>query len=170
MAYDQSAGAGAVYRLDPDGSVHVVMEQVTVSNGLDWSPDGSRAYYNDTATFTIWLFDYDPSTGLTNRRAFAELPDGGRPDGLTVDADGGIWTAVSNGGAVYRYTPDGVLADKLPVPAQKVTACAFGGERLDQLYITTSQENIDIREDRLAGSLFVADTGTRGLPVRPYAG
>jgi sugar lactone lactonase YvrE len=170
MAYDQSPGAASVYRLAPDGSVAVVLERVTVSNGLEWSPDGSRAYYNDTATFAISVFDYDPELGLTNRRAFAQLPDGGRPDGLTVDAEGGVWTAVSNAGAVYRYSAAGVLEEKLAVPARKVTACAFGGDHLDQLFITTSQENVDTREDPLAGSLFRADVGITGLPVRMFAG
>ncbi|GAA3346831.1 SMP-30/gluconolactonase/LRE family protein [Amorphoplanes nipponensis] len=170
MAYDQSPGAAAVYRLAPDGSVRIVLDRVTVSNGLEWSPDGSRVYYNDTATCAISVFDYDARAGLTNRRTFAELPDGGRPDGLTVDADGGVWTAVSNGGAVYRYSPGGVLDDKLEVPARKVTACTFGGERLDQLFITTSQENVDTRDDPLAGSLFRADVGVEGQPVRLFAG
>jgi sugar lactone lactonase YvrE len=170
MAYDQSPGAAALYRLDPDGSTHVVLDQVTVSNGLEWSADGSRAYYNDTATYAISVFDYDTAAGLTNRRRFAELPDGGRPDGLTVDADGGVWTAVSNGGAVYRYSADGVLDEKIAVPARKVTACTFGGDDLDQLFITTSQEDIDTRDDPLAGSLFRADVGVTGLAVRPFAG
>jgi sugar lactone lactonase YvrE len=149
MAYDQSVGAASLYRLDPDGSVEVVLNQVTVSNGFEWSPDGSRVYYNDTATFTISVFDYDTAAGLTNRRMFAELPDGGRPDGLTVD---------------------GVLEEKLAVPARKVTACTFGGAHLDQLFITTSQENINTREDPLAGSLFRANVGVKGLPVRLFAG
>jgi len=170
MAYDQSTGAASLYRLDPDGSITVVLHRVTVSNGLEWSPDGSRAYYNDTATCTISVFDYDAAAGLSNRRVFAELPGGGRPDGLTVDADGGVWTAVSNGGAVYRYSPAGVLQEKLEVPASKVTACTFGGEHLDQLFITTSQENVDTRADPLAGSVFRAETGVTGVPVRPFAG
>jgi sugar lactone lactonase YvrE len=170
MAYDQAVGAASLYRLDPDGSVEIVLDQVTVSNGLEWSPDGSLAYYNDTATFTVSVFDYDTDAGLINRRTFAELPEGGRPDGLTVDTDGGVWTAVSNGGAVYRYSADGVLDEQLSVPARKVTACTFGGEHLDQLFITTSQENIDTREDPLAGSLFCADVGVKGLPVRLFAG
>jgi sugar lactone lactonase YvrE len=150
--------------------VDVVLDHVTVSNGLDWSPDGTRAYYNDTATRAIAVFDYDTAAGLTNRRTFAQLPDGGRPDGLTVDAEGGVWTAVFDGGAVYRYSADGVLDEMLAVPARKVTACTFGGEHLDQLFITTSQENADTREDPLAGSLFRAEVGVRGLPVRLFAG
>jgi sugar lactone lactonase YvrE len=170
MAYDQAVGVASLYRLDPDGFVEIVLDQVTVSNGLEWSPDGSRVYYNDTATFTISVFDYDTSAGLINRRTFAELPDGGRPDGLAVDAEGGVWTAVSNGGAVYRYSAEGVLEEKLAVPARKVTACTFGGEHLDQLFITTSKENIDTREDPLAGSLFCADVGVKGIQVRRFAG
>jgi sugar lactone lactonase YvrE len=170
MANDQSIGAASLYRLDPDRSVEVVLDQVTVSNGLEWSPDGSLAYYNDTATFAISVFDYDTAAGLTNRRTFAKLPDGGRPDGLAVDAESGVWTAVSNDSAVYRYSADGVLEEKLAVPARKVTACTFGGEHLDHLFITTSQENVHTREDPLAGSLFYADVGVKGVPVRLFAG
>src|SRR5690606_25920507 len=90
MAYDRTPGAASVYRLDPDGSVRTVIEHVTISNGLEWSPDGSRAYYVDTDTGRIDVFDYDRETGLTGRRPFAEFDaDEGRPDGLAVDADGG---------------------------------------------------------------------------------
>lgn len=170
MAYDQAPGAASVYRLDSDGSIEVVLDRVTVSNGLEWSPDGTRAYYNDTATSAISVFDYDREAGLTNRRIFAELPDGGSPDGLTVDAEGGVWTAAYDGGAVYRYSSTGVLEERLAVPARKVTACTFGGEGLDRLFITTSQENADTRDDPLAGSLFFADVGVRGMPVRTFAG
>src|SRR3712207_882614 len=107
MAYDQRPGAGALYRLDPDGSVAVVLENVTSSNGLEWSPDGSRAYYNDTATYQTSVFDYDGDSGLTGRRPFVDLSsEAKRPDGLTVDGQGGVWVALSNGGAVRRYTPD----------------------------------------------------------------
>ena len=172
MAYDQRPGAASLYRLDPDLSVHVVLEGVTVSNGLEWSPDGSLAYYNDTATFQTSVFDYDTDAGLTNRRVFADLSDEGkRPDGLTVDEEGGVWVALSGGGAVRRYAPDGALDEAVEVPAKKVTACAFGGPDLDQLFITTSQENVDTGTDPLAGSLFRAyDVGVRGLPVREFAG
>jgi sugar lactone lactonase YvrE len=171
MDYDQQPGAGALYRLDPDLCVHVVLENVTISNGLEWSPDGSRAYYNDTATYQISVFDYDTDAGLTNRRVFVDLSgEEKRPDGLTVDEQGGVWVALSNGGAVRRYTPDGVLDEVVEVPARKVTACTFGGPDLDQLFITTSQENIDPGTDPLASSLFRAAVGVRGLPVREFAG
>jgi sugar lactone lactonase YvrE len=170
MAYDGTPGAGALYRLDPDGSVETVLENVTTSNGLEWSPDGSRAYYNDTATFRIAVFDYDRDAGLTNRRVFVELPDQLWPDGLTVDAEGGVWTAIANGGAVHRYSAQGVLEEVLDVPTRKVTACTFGGDNLDSLFITTSQEDIDTKEDPVAGSLFRAEVGVRGRPVRTFAG
>lgn len=170
MAYDQTPGAASLYRLDADLSVDTVLPAVTVSNGLEWSPDGSRAYYNDTGTFQISVFDYDPDEGLTNRRTFAMIADDGRPDGLTVDAEGGVWTAISNQSAVHRYTPAGRLDEVIEVPAEKVTACTFGGDSLDRLYITTSQENIDVSSDPLAGSLFAVDLGIRGQVVRAFAG
>jgi sugar lactone lactonase YvrE len=171
MAYDQRPGAGALYRLDPDRSVHVVLENVTVSNGLDWSPDGSRAYYNDTPTHRIAVFDYDRESGLTRRRPFAEIPaEIGRPDGLTVDQQGGVWVALSGGGAVRRYTADGVLDEVVEVPVRKVTACTFGGPRLDQMFITTSREGVEPGNDPLAGSLFRVVVGVTGLPVREFVG
>jgi len=171
MAYDQRPGAGALYRLDPDGSVRVVLGSVTISNGLEWSPDGSRAYYNDTPTHRIDVFDYDGESGLTGRRPFAEVPvQAGGPDGLTVDVEGGVWVALYGGGAVRRYTPEGMLDGVIEVPAKQVTACTFGGSDLDQLYITTSREELKPGEDPLAGSLFRAAVGVAGLPVREFAG
>jgi sugar lactone lactonase YvrE len=171
MAYDQRPGAGALYRLDPDGSVRVVLENVTISNGLEWSPDGSRAYYNDTPTQRIDVLDYDGGSGLTGRRPFATVPvEAGGPDGLTVDEEGGVWVALYGGGAVRRYTPEGVLDEVIEVPAKQVTACTFGGSGLNQLFITTSREGLGNGEDPLAGSLFRAAVGVAGLPVREFAG
>src|SRR5690606_22899436 len=106
----------------------------------EWSPDGTLAYYNDTATRTVSVFDYDRDAGLTGRRVFAELEYW--PDGLTVDAEGGVWTALADGGAVWRYSPDGKLDAVIELPARTVTACAFGGADLDELFITTSREGL----------------------------
>jgi sugar lactone lactonase YvrE len=171
MAYDRTPGAGAVYRLDPDRSTRAVVEHVTISNGLDWSPDGSRAYYNDTETYRVDVFDYDRDAGLSNRRAFVDVPrDVGRPDGLTVDVEGGVWVALNHSGTVRRFTPAGELDVVVEVPPRQVTACTFGGERLDQLFITTSREHLPPGEDPLAGSLFRAEPGVRGAPVREFAG
>ena len=150
MAYDKRPGAGKLYRLDPDGSIRVVLEGVTISNGLDWSPDGSLAYYNDTDTFGVDVFDYDGETGLSGRRRFVELGEA-RPDGLTVDAGGGVWVALSNGAAVRRYTPEGDLDAVVELPVTKVTACTFGGPGLDQLFITTSRDGLEPGAEPLAG-------------------
>jgi sugar lactone lactonase YvrE len=170
MAYDQRPGGGALYRLDPDGSVHVVLENVTISNGLEWSPDGSRAYYNDTPTQRIDVFDYDGESGLTGRRPFAEVPaEAGGPDGLAVDEEGGVWVALYGGAAVRHYTPDGVLDEVIEVPAKQATACTLGGQDHKQLFITTSREGLEPGEDPWAGSLFQAAVGVAGLPVREFA-
>jgi sugar lactone lactonase YvrE len=168
MAYDQREGAASLYRLDAEGTVIVVLEHLTVSNGLDWSPDGRLAYHNDTATYTIAVYDYDRDAGLTDGRVLAALEN--RPDGLTVDAEGGVWTALSDGGAVRRYRPDGELDAVIQLPTRKVTACAFGGPDLDELFITTSREGLEPGHDRRAGALFRAVPGVRGLPAREFAG
>jgi sugar lactone lactonase YvrE len=168
MAHDQAPGAASLYRLDPDLSVHTVLTGVTVSNGLDWSPDDSCAYYNDTATFQVAAFDYDGDSGLSGRRVFADTAPA-RPDGLTVDSEGGVWVALSNAGAVRRYV-DGQLEEVVELPVKKVTACTFGGEAFDELFITTSREGLGPGEDPQAGSLVHAVPGASGLPVREFAG
>jgi sugar lactone lactonase YvrE len=168
MAYDKQPGAGALYRLDLDHSVHLVLETVTVSNGLDWSPKGSLAYYNDTDTGRVDVFDYARDAGLSDRRPFVETA--ARPDGLTVDAEGGVWVALSDAGAVRRYSPEGTLDDVIELPVTKVTACTFGGPRLDELFITTSREGLDPIAEPPAGSLFRAMPGVPGVPAREFAG
>jgi sugar lactone lactonase YvrE len=171
MAYDQRPGAATIHRLDPDRSVRLILTGVTVSNGLDWSPDGSLVYYNDTATHRTDVFDYDPVRGLTDRRPFVDLTaEELRPDGLTVDAQGGVWVALSNGGAVRRYTAAGRLDEVVELPARKVTACTFGGSALDRLFVTTSREGLGPGDDPLAGALFRANVGVAGQPVREFAG
>ena len=171
MAYDKSPGAGSLYRLDPDGTVSVVLDGVTISNGLDWSPDDSMAYYVDTPTHEVSVFDYDAEAGLSGRRTFVAIPpEFGGPDGLVVDEQGGVWVALFGGSAVRRYTAEGVLDEVVEVGARQVTACAFGDADLDRLYITTSRENLEPDDDPLAGSLFTVVPGVTGLPVRAYAG
>ena len=170
MAHDKSRGAGTLYRLDPDRTTHRVLDGITISNGLEWSPDGSLVYFNDTETHTISVFDYAFDTGLTRRRVFAVIPDGGRPDGLTVDSEGFVWVALSNRGTVWRLAPDGRLDGAIELSAKKVTACTFGGDKLDELFITTSREGMTREEDPLAGSLFRARPGITGLHVREFSG
>lgn len=171
MAYDASPGRGTLYRLDPDGSVHVVLSGVSISNGLAWSPDGGTVYYIDTPTNRVDAFDFDAEAGtFANRRTVVEIPpEAGHPDGMTVDAEGGLWVALWDGSAVHRYTPDGTLDEVVRLPVRRVTACAFGGPDLDQLYITTSRQDLSDPEPE-AGALFRTVPGVRGMPTLPFAG
>jgi sugar lactone lactonase YvrE len=116
------------------------------------------------------VFDYDPVAGLTGRWPFVALTGGERPDGLTVDADGGVWMAMNGSGVVHRYRADGVLDGVVRLPTAQVTACTFGGPGLDQLLITTSREGLAPDDDPIADSLFRADAGVTGLPVREFVG
>ena len=169
MAYNETPGAGSLYRLDTKGNATVVRTGVTISNGLAWSPDGGTAYYIDTPTQRIDAFDYDPTHGLTHRRTVVRIPTtDGAPDGLTVDADGRLWVALWGGAAVRCYLPDGRLAEHLPLPVTQVTACTFGGPNLDELYITTSRQQVAPGTQPAAGALFRAQVGNHGLPARCY--
>ena len=169
MAYDARPGAGSLYRLDPDGGVEVVLAEVTISNGIDWSPDGRTAYYADTATGAVSAFA--DGRRLGGRGTFAEIAAGdGAPDGLTVDAEGGVWVALYGGGAVRRYAPSGELDAVVELPVTNATACTFGGPELDRLFVTTSRENIPDGEEPAAGSVFTCAPQVRGLPARRFAG
>jgi sugar lactone lactonase YvrE len=174
MAYDERVGAGTLYRLDPDGTLTTALENVTISNGIDWSPDGTLLYYADTPTRQIDVFDYDVETGtLSGRRVFATIRDeNGFPDGLTVDADGYVWVALYAGGAVHRFDTSGRLDRVLEIPgAQLVTSCCFAGPALADLYVTTSTENLDaaqLLEQPGAGRIYRADPGVRGKPATPF--
>lgn len=171
MAYDQTPGAGALYRLDPDGTVHVVLQGCSISNGLDWSPDGSTAYYVDTPTQRIDAFDYSTSGDLKNRRVLVSIPaDAGAPDGLTVDSEGAIWVALYGGSAVHRYLPDGSLDTVITLPVSQVTACTIGGASLDSLYITTSRLGLPADTEPEAGAIFRFEHVPRGRAVRSFAG
>jgi sugar lactone lactonase YvrE len=161
-------GAAAFYRLDPDHSLHTVLTNVSVSNGLGWSPDGATMYYTDTRTGGVDAFDHDPSTGDLSRRRRLITVDRGWPDGLTVDVDGCLWVALWDGWGVRRYTPDGRLLATVEVPAQRVTACTLAGTTL---YITTARVGVrDFSGQPSAGSLFAYDAGVAGLPAGEWAG
>lgn len=166
---------GSLYRLDPDGQVTRHLMGVNISNGIDWSPDGRLMYYADTGVGRVDVFDFDEARGaIGNRRPFLVIPeDQGYPDGLVVDADGCVWLALWEGGAVHRYRPDGSLDISVPMPVTLVTKCAFGGPDLTDLYITTAWIDLDAdgrTREPLAGGLFRLRPGVSGRPVRKYAG
>lgn len=175
MAADQSPGAGALYRLDPDLAVTRVLTDVTISNGLAWSLDDATMYYIDTPTGGVDAFDYDPLTGeLENRRRVIDVPaEAGTPDGMALDEEGFLWVALFGGGAVRRYSPEGALDRMVEVPATNTTSCAFAGPELDELYITSAQEGLSAGElaaQPLAGALFRHRPGTRGLRTERFGG
>jgi sugar lactone lactonase YvrE len=166
MRYDEGAGGGRLRRLDPDGIVTVVLDAVTISNGIGWSPDLRRMYYIDTPTGRVDVFDVDTAGEVSGRREFVTV-DRGSPDGLCVDADGAVWVSLWGGGAVHRYTPDGRLDREVPVPVSQPSACTFGGPDLRDLYITTAR--VDLAEpEPHAGALLVLPGAGQGLAPTPF--
>ena len=175
LSLDSVAGQGTLYRFDPDGSVHPMIAPVTPSNGPAWSPDGRLMYYVDTRTRVVDVLDFDVSAGTCgNRRPFAAFPDGpGRPDGVIVDADGGVWVGLWMGFAIHRYRPDGQLDMVVPIPTACATKCAFGGDDLSDLYVTTARAPVEaaaLAEQPAAGGLFRVRPGVRGLLSHRFAG
>ncbi|MFJ1666417.1 SMP-30/gluconolactonase/LRE family protein [Streptomyces bottropensis] len=181
MRYDEAPGGGTLARFTADGLATTVLDDVAVSNGTGWSPDGRLMYYIDSPTRRLDVFDYtDPGAATgggaadgrlpVNRRPFVTIEDGGGfPDGLTVDAEGCVWVALWEGSAVRRYTPDGTLDRVVPLPTPRPTACAFGGPDLTDLYITTARTGTDTPHP-LSGSLLVVPGAGKGLAQPAFAG
>jgi len=190
MAYEQTEGAATLYRVAPDLSWQPVLENVSISNGIAWSPDGTLAYYNDTPTHEVSVFDWSPEAGLQNRRTFVapvlddhaaaaatdpeESYEPGRvsvsPDGLTVDSEGAVWVALYGAGQVHRYLPDGALDTVVAVGATQTTACTLGGEDLRTLYITTSREDLPDDVQPTAGSLYSVRVSVPGQVTQAFGG
>jgi sugar lactone lactonase YvrE len=152
---------GSLYRLAPDLTVERVDTGYVVTNGPAFSPDGRTMAHNDSLARTILAFDRDPADGaLSRRRVLRTLaPEEGLPDGMTYDAEGFLWCAHWAGARLSRVAPDGTVERTLPIPARDVTSCAFGGEGLDVLYVTTASDG-----------LFAAEVGVAGLPPAEFAG
>jgi sugar lactone lactonase YvrE len=168
-ADDNAAGAGTLWRFSGDGRAEAMVTAVTISNGLAWDVARRRFYYIDTPTRTVAAYDYDPDTGaIANRRvAIAVGPEDGFPDGMTIDEDGMLWIAHWGGHQVIRWNPDsGRALRRIRLPVSQPSCCAFGGEQLDRLYITSARENLgpdQLAAEPLAGGLFVAEPGVRGF-------
>ncbi len=177
MHVDGLVRRGALYRFDSRGLVKQLSD-VSISNGICWSEDQKTMYYIDSPTHAVRAYDFDPLSGdIANGRTIIEVPhDTGTPDGMTIDSEGLLWIALWGGAAVGRWDPNsGELVEKVEVPALNVTSCAFGGNDLSTLFITTA--SIDTLPEKAtlypeAGSLFAADVGVRGVPAslfRPAA-
>lgn len=176
-ATDGRAGAGSLYRLDPDGQVTEVFGGVTESNGLGWSPDATAFYYTDSgqpqSRVREFSFDLRAGTLGDERDLIRFAPGDGIADGLVVDADGCLWIAMWDGGCIRRYSADGELLGLYPVPVSRPTCPGFGGPDLDQLFVTTAWEGLQAEQreaEPLAGDLLRARPGARGLAMACYAG
>jgi L-arabinonolactonase len=169
--------SGALYRLDPDLSLHKLDDKIIVSNGPCWSPDSKTFYFADTWSGEIWKYDYDLATGsVANRRTFAKVDRsrGGAADGSTVDAEGCLWNALVYDGRLVRYRPDGSVDRIIEMPVKKVTSVMFGGPALDILYVTSMAKPPLPRfpgDGVQRGSLFaIYDLGIKGVPEPRFVG
>ena len=166
---------GSLYRLDPDLSLRLMETGVGVSNGIGWSPDNRLMYYTDSPLRMIYVYDFDAASGsIENRRPFVHTPnEKGCPDGLAVDSEGFVWSANWGGWKITRYAPDGRVAREIQMPVQYPTSCAFGGEYLDELYITSAWTALSAEKragQPYAGDLFRLHVGIRGLAQAKFAG
>ncbi|MBJ6363702.1 SMP-30/gluconolactonase/LRE family protein [Paenibacillus sp. MAHUQ-46] len=168
--------AGALYRFDLDGRVDRLEEGVSTSNGLAWSLDNQFLYYIDSNTQTVAAFDYDLESGtVSGKRTVIEIPkEAGTPDGMSIDAEGMLWIAHWGGFKVARFNPQtGELLQEIRLPAPLVTSCAFGGEHLDELYITTARVGLSqekLEQYPLSGSLFKVKLAVKGTLSIPFKG
>lgn len=171
MRYDEAPGGGTLSRLTGVGEATTVLDDVAVSNGTGWSPDGRLMYYIDSPTRRVDVFDVsDDGRNVSNRRQLALIEEGaGFPDGLTVDADGCVWVALWGGAAVRRYTPAGTLDRTITLPTPLATACAFGGPDLTDLYITTARVGLSDPHP-MSGSLLVVPGAGKGVAQPAFAG
>jgi sugar lactone lactonase YvrE len=176
MAYDESPGAGTLYRLELDGRCSTVLTGLTISNGIGWSPDGATMYLSDSGAGSVDAFDFDGATGaIGGRRTLVQIDQPGRaPDGLTVDEQGDLWVGIYGGWAVNRYSPDGSLRDTVRIPAAQATSCAFGGPDRSTLFVTTGRERLDeaaLERQPDAGRVFaVTGLGVRAPGCARYGG
>jgi D-xylonolactonase len=160
------AHAGRLYRLDTDGTVTPVVEDVACSNGIAFTPDRKHLYYTDSERYVIYRFDYDESTGaIANRQDFARSPQSeGLPDGMTVDAEACIWSARWDGSCLVRLSPTGAEMQRIPFPVKKVSSVTFGGDGTSDMYVTTAGGDKKPTDGEHAGALYRLRPGVRGLP------
>lgn len=174
MAWDHAPGAGALYRFEQESQSLVatkVLGDLTIANGIDWSPDGATMYYIDSTTQRIDAFDFDAASGtVSNRRPFAMIAStDGMPDGLVVDADGAVWVALFGAGRIRRYLPKGAIDREIVLPVSLVTSMAFGGPDLADLFVTTARHRLAPNAHEVhAGSLFACRPGPTGRPSERF--
>ena len=166
---------GQLYRVEPGFRVRAMDRGFTISNGIGWSPDDRTMYFTDTPSRRIYRYDFDAASGaIANRRVFVEVDAGhGGPDGLTVDADGYVWSAQFDRWHIHRYAPDGRLDRAIRMPVQRPTTCMFGGPDFATLFVTSARMDLSgaaLAAQPHAGGVFALDVGVRGLPEPRFAG
>lgn len=164
-------GEQCLYRLEPDGTVSVLAEGITLSNGLGWRPDGAELYHVDSDPGVVWAQPYDVATAAVGERRELFHVEDGVPDGLAVDVEGHLWIAIWEAGQVRRYSPDGALGAVVEVPAPHTSSVSFAGPGLDTLVITTARAELSearLREWPGSGLLYTARVGVTGLPSTPW--
>jgi sugar lactone lactonase YvrE len=174
MSRDRQPGAAALYRYVAGSRPELAIGGATISNGLDWNLDATRLYYIDSTTQRVDAIDFDVDTGgLGRRRAFAMIdPGDGLPDGLCVDAEGGVWIALFGGAAIRRYNPHGALEAHISLPVTNPTSLAFGGPGLTDLYVTSARHRLtaeQLAREPAAGALLRVRPGVRGRPSWRFA-
>lgn len=172
---NETVASGNLYVFEHDHSWRVVDRNIICSNGPAFSPDGRSAYFSDSYAQEVVRYEIDPVTGeIGERRPFLKITEREvYPDGLTVDAEGGVWVAEWDAWRVARYTPDGTFDREIRLPVPRPTSMAFGGDDLRTLYITTASIGLSeaqLREAPLSGSLFECHPGVAGLPEPAYVG
>jgi sugar lactone lactonase YvrE len=170
---DFAPGRGALHLLEPEWTSRVMLDGLTLPNGLGWSPDRRTFYLVDTMPGDILCFDIDPDTHLpVGGRLFQHVEESrGIPDGITVDAAGCLWVALWGGAAVLVLSPEGDELGVLEVPVRQPSSCTFGGQGLGRLFVTSARDGLDVADDAPDGSLFVVDSpGVTGQPATPFAG
>jgi sugar lactone lactonase YvrE len=165
--FEHDLAVGRLYRIDPDGSIRSMLENLWCANGIAWTADGSKMYFTDSLTRVIDRFSFDLDRGeLSDHRRFAEITVGDAvPDGMCTDIDGGLWVALWDGGCVQRFDRDGTLTEQVTVPVARATSCCFGGPGLTDLYITTAPSP---EHPGLGGAIFKLDAGVAGVPVNRF--
>lgn len=176
MAYTNQSTQGSLYRMDRDHSVHKMLGNIAISNGIVWTADKKTMYYIDTYAYNVRAFDYDNATGnISNERVAVEIAENlGAPDGMAIDAEDKLWVAHYGGSCVRRWDPNnGKVLDQIDLPCSNITSCAFGGDDLSTLYITSAAQGMNaeaLAKTPLAGSLFRANPGVKGAPTFVFAG
>jgi sugar lactone lactonase YvrE len=168
MPISCEGASGAFYRLDPDGTATRADGPYTIPNGPAISPDGGTIYHADSALKTVFRYRVNDDGSLRAREAHVIFrPGEGQPDGMTMDADGGLWVACWEGSCVARFDPSGRRERSIGLPASQITSCTFGGANLDRMFVTSAADGV---AEEHGGALFEVDPGCRGLPALRYAG